>query len=322
MKASLIVCVVLGLALVPASAWWSTGHMIVARIAYDELKMNNPAVLETATTKLETLKPYSHDGKYTFIEAATWPDSIKSVHWTAFNDWHFINQAYMNGYQGMENWDPHNVTVALAQSYDTLKGEKSGTDKMAMLGESFMLTYMLHLVGDIHQPLHVTEMFSDKFPHGDLGGNRFKIDYSSSIDELHALWDSCMDQYGSHYAPISDATWEQFGNISKTLSTAHPRSEFADMMDKDWKFTAWATEGYNNAVNQVYKGITPGGKVSDEYLKAGRDLVNKLLPLAGYRLADQLVRFYNPSSTSSPVKAAAKDVKTTDVGKLLKSMLS
>ena len=185
--------------------------------------MSDSAVLDKAQEKLETLKPYSSEGKYTFVEAATWPDSIKSVHWTAFNDWHYINQAYMDGYQGVENWDPHNVTLALIQSYDTLRDEKSDTDKMALLGESFMLTYMLHLVGDIHQPLHTTEMFSEQFQHGDLGGNRFKIDYTSSISELHALWDSCMHQYGSYYAPITEYQWNKFGKISLNLTTMHPR---------------------------------------------------------------------------------------------------
>lgn len=46
-------------------------------------------------------------------------------------------------------------------------------------GKSFMLVFLIHLVGDIHQPLHNTSRVSKEHPKGDKGGNEFKIQTSS-----------------------------------------------------------------------------------------------------------------------------------------------
>lgn len=60
---------------------------------------------------------------------------------------------------------------------------------------SFMIRFLLHIVGDVHQPLHSSALFSPEFPDGDQGGNLFKITYKT-YDELHALWDAACDKYG------------------------------------------------------------------------------------------------------------------------------
>mgnify|MGYP002145137110 CR=1 FL=1 len=59
---------------------------------------------------------------------------------------------------------------------------------------SFMLRHLLHLVGDIHQPLHAAALFSNEFPKGDDGGNLFKINYSESVTNLHKLYDSLFEK--------------------------------------------------------------------------------------------------------------------------------
>jgi hypothetical protein len=54
-----------------------------------------------------------------------------------------------------------------------------------------MMRYLIHVIGDIHQPLHASELFNDGlFVNGDQGGNLFKIKYKDHIDNLHKLWDS------------------------------------------------------------------------------------------------------------------------------------
>jgi hypothetical protein len=56
-----------------------------------------------------------------------------------------------------------------------------------------MMRYLIHVIGDIHQPLHATAMFNDgMFKNGDQGGNLFKITYASGIDNLHKLFDSVL----------------------------------------------------------------------------------------------------------------------------------
>ena len=60
--------------------------------------------------------------------------------------------------------------------------------------KSMMLRYLIHVVGDIHQPLHAVELFDDvKFPRGDNGGNLFLIEYNDNIGNLHKFFDSGAD---------------------------------------------------------------------------------------------------------------------------------
>lgn len=61
--------------------------------------------------------------------------------------------------------------------------------------KSYDLTWLIHLVGDIHQPLHATTRFTADAPSGDEGGNLVSVSCSSSADcpsELHAVWDDVL----------------------------------------------------------------------------------------------------------------------------------
>ncbi len=62
--------------------------------------------------------------------------------------------------------------------------------------KSFLLRYLVHVLGDVHQPLHASSLFSDRFPKGDEGGNLFKIQYTENINQLHKLFDSGVDKLG------------------------------------------------------------------------------------------------------------------------------
>jgi len=53
-----------------------------------------------------------------------------------------------------------------------------------------MLRFVLHIIGDVQQPLHCTNYFSSEFPEGDKGGNLYNVTYNGSIYNWHYLWDS------------------------------------------------------------------------------------------------------------------------------------
>jgi hypothetical protein len=65
--------------------------------------------------------------------------------------------------------------------------------------KSMMMRYLIHVIGDIHQPLHAVTLYDDgKFFKGDMGGNLYLINYTSpyDIDNLHKLWDSGIGKLG------------------------------------------------------------------------------------------------------------------------------
>ena len=55
------------------------------------------------------------------------------------------------------------------------------------------MRYLIHVLGDIHQPLHASTLVNKQFPKGDQGGNFFLINYSQNIENLHKFFDSGAD---------------------------------------------------------------------------------------------------------------------------------
>jgi hypothetical protein len=125
--------------------------MIVAALAYDQLE---PAARDWVDALLKLNPQYAtpvrgvagaRTARVAFLCAATWPDFIKEP--TA----------------GYPNDGIPAFRAALAAH---------GTSGDV---ESYDLAWLLHLVGDVHQPLHATSRYSAAFPDGDEGGNRAKV---------------------------------------------------------------------------------------------------------------------------------------------------
>lgn len=209
-------------------AFWSTGHMIVAMIAENELKDKYGTTYTAAMKDLMELAKYSLESKYNFVESATWADDNKGIGWNVFNNWHFVDSPVLAaGWKGATPIDLQNATYVLTQISNTLKDTRSHKfdDK---LSRSFSLRYLIHIIGDIHQPLHGTTYFSNQFPDGDRGGNSWKVTYPANPDitNLHALWDACVDQYGSLWTPLPQSDYTLLRTIVRNLMDAQPRSKF------------------------------------------------------------------------------------------------
>ena len=93
------------------------------------------------------------------------------------------------------------------------------------LAHSFNARYLIHLVGDIHQPLHGSSYYGEKFPNSDRGGNSWKVNYpqNKEVTQLHALWDSCVDQYGSIWTPIKESLFHVIEEAAANLTQQYTR---------------------------------------------------------------------------------------------------
>ena len=302
--------ILLGLFLLstPSLAFWSTGHMIIATIAYNEIQRMDPTYLKTIQKEIDYLSEYSMESAHSFIESAVWADDNKAIAWSAFNNWHFVNTPVIE-----EGWSGDTETELMNATWSIKSMKKTLTNKYTPkfdsgLALSFAWRYLIHLVGDIHQPLHSSTYFSSKFPHGDRGGNSFKITYpdNKEITQLHALWDSCVDQYGSIYAPLSDSEFEYLSQIAQNLTANITRKDVADRVKiKDEK--SWAAESYDVAKNFVYKDIEYGKTPSKEYIEEGRKIVNEQLVVGGYRLADIMITLKHKTKSESVVEELLKE---------------
>lgn len=151
---------------------------------------------------------------------------------------------------------------------------------------SVAMRYLIHYVGDIHQPLHSASLVDKHFPSGDRGGNLFPL--HNQEKELHALWDSVLMEYdGYPELPMTIADWQKNGNNAKRIMHKYPETIFKKPAS-DLNVQNWAEESFLIAKNFVYKSVKEGKEVPERYLEEGKNIAEMRLALAGYRLANLL----------------------------------
>ena len=144
--------------LIPANlfAWNSVGHRIIAQIAYDQLT-------PTTKAKVDALTKNMFDSQYPdarFLKASTWPDEIRTKT-SRYNSWHFIDLPFVKNNATPEKINQQNVVTEIQRA------EKIVPDTSQTLARrAKYLSFLVHFVGDIHQPLHCAILYDDQFPHG------------------------------------------------------------------------------------------------------------------------------------------------------------
>lgn len=71
--------------------WWDLGHMLVAKVAENTLKKEDPDAFELANRITSILNIFSHGKVNNFVESACWPDDLKAYSLHAMDSWHFID---------------------------------------------------------------------------------------------------------------------------------------------------------------------------------------------------------------------------------------
>jgi hypothetical protein len=143
--------------------------------------------------------------------------------------------------QGPDHEPPakqENVVNQLAVCVDKIR---TGTDEE----KAVYLTWLLHLVGDIHQPLHCTAVFSEQFPSGDKGGNDAFIRIRSSPVKLHAFWDGLLGNGTTGGAINSDV--REIEAVMKEKA-----ADVQKELDGRQTFESWGREGQELARRVVY----------------------------------------------------------------------
>jgi hypothetical protein len=166
----LLACVALaGAAPSPALAWGKTGHRVVAALADAQL-----SGLARAHVK-ELLGVESLD------EAATWPDDMRSApgqFWQkTATPWHYVT---LNGIVYDHAPPEGDALDALNRYRATLQDPNAN-----IADKQLALRFIVHLVGDLHQPLHVGKCC-------DKGGNEVKVKWFGRDLNLHSVWDSAL----------------------------------------------------------------------------------------------------------------------------------
>jgi hypothetical protein len=255
----------------PAYSWNNTGHMVAARLAWQKL---NQAQKDKA---VQILKKHPHyqeflsadrpDGftepEWVFLRAATWPDWVKTHHKGEGFDhrtWHYINYPFIlpgSGIDPASHQPPADQENIVQQLGVVVKQIKSGGSQV---DQAVALCWLLHLGGDVHQPLHTAALFSKQFPDGDRGGNLAYIVLHSGANktELHSMWDGLLGK------STSAAAIGQVVQEVNTLIQANPEL-IKDDLEKHTTFESWAKESFEVAKKQAYlNGTLPLGDGDEE----------------------------------------------------------
>jgi len=87
------------------------------------------------------------------------------------------------------------------------------------------------LVGDLHQPLHVSTLFNSTFPEGDAGGNMINIiDQNGKKTTLHKYWDDLLENYEYIKRPLDEAARNRVHQIADDIMNNFPFKDFEEKM--------------------------------------------------------------------------------------------
>ena len=310
MKWFLAACSILLLPLCPrASAWSAPGHMIVTAIAYDQLpeaeRLKFDAILRGHTKYATWKKTYPAAGlpglpleKFIAMLASLYPDDIRNHdNPETFPEWHYIDYPLIPPDFPMK--------PAPTPGDDVLTGIEKTTKSVRRLTSAFdirtrakMLSYLLHLVGDIHQPMHCETLFDEKFkePEGDRGGNNAWVKPPGGhAIKLHAFWDQMFGTSGQLFRPVPVTMIIFSRNRAAELSPKFPRSALPELAEHSTP-VSWSLESRALAISDGWRrhrikyGLTEGtaAELPADYEEKAHAIADRQVALAGHRLADHL----------------------------------
>ena len=245
-------------------AWESEGHIVVGYIAEQHLT-------EKARTGIrELLGP---DLKISDDTVASWPDHIRNNR-PETKPWHYVDVPFdAAGYDPQRDCHDGQCVAVQTEHFAKVLGDPNAT--MVSHGEA--LRFLVHFVGDLHQPLHCAEQ------NGDKGGNLVKVTFLSrpEVMNLHWVWDTWLIR-----SYLGDANVLQYAARLDARITPPEQAEWERGTVADW-----VSESHRAAVEHTYAGVpiqSAPVHLGTDYVTGNQPLVEEQLMKAGIRLAVML----------------------------------
>ncbi|MBB3225902.1 hypothetical protein FHW69_000492 [Luteibacter sp. Sphag1AF] len=266
MRGSLAALVALALTAVAPSAhaWGANGHRIVADLASRQLTPQTRAVVE---------RLLHAEGAQSMSDIASWADELRDNPETrdlgkATGPLHYINFADDTcTYVPPRDCADGRCVVGGLEKYVAILGDARASDT----DRAQALNFVVHFVGDAHQPLHGG--YRD-----DKGGNDYQVQMDGKGSNLHRVWDSGMIN-------TRNLKWQQY---AQNLADDGPVTLPPPIAPLDNPYAQWAEESCRITRDG---GVYPKGHVIDDaYVAAELPIADRRLREAGKRLADLLNR--------------------------------
>ncbi len=299
--------------------WDDVGHKTTAYIAWQRM---SPVARENVIRILRSAPEDSHLSAFYmqygpgpeqtrklefFMLTSTWPDIVRD---RAFENrqkkyhkgnWHNDDTFWKQVGGQMEilsGFEEGGVAGDKLAEFDKLISDASASDK----DKAIAIAWIMHLAGDIHQPLHTSARVTDVEPKGDQGGNLFHLTPQGTAREnqvnLHWFWDSIV---GRNIPLKGDMCEREYVvSIANRLMKKHSYASFGTGMDLgDYK--AWQQQSFKLNDTDVFSpDLVRFQMPSEKYKKNAFRVAERQLALAGYRLGETLNRAFS----AAPVVAA------------------
>jgi len=236
-----------------ARAWGVDGHRAIGLIAAQRL---SPKARQAVAALLST---------QTLALVSTQPDEMRYLpEFKETAPWHYVNSpaglahdAYVTALKAQPEVNAYNILLVKIKE---LRDPALSREQRARA-----LIFVVHIVGDVHQPLHAGHA-------EDKGGNDVKLTYRGKETNLHSLWDSGLIEYlGLTYTELGQQLNSTIpAPLAKTWQSADP--------------TEWLYESYA-AADKLYVEAAQNPAPDYRYFPAQADLLKLRLQQAGVRLA-------------------------------------
>ncbi len=301
-RSSLLVVLVL-ISVGSSFAWDETGHKITAYIAWQrmtpEVRERVVKILLSAPEDSQIPAYYLAYGSRSaearkrefFMLMATWPDIVRDK--TLENrfkkysnpNWHYSDTFW--------KWDGGKAVMVDSAEANGLAMQKLNDFSQLIRGtatdaeKAVAIAWLEHLVGDVHQPLHMSGKVSDSNAKGDQGGNLFFLTPKGTPRDkqqnLHSYWDSIIGRYQPNSKDQCDADY--IDPIAEEIIRLYPFDKVKGKLNAG-KFDVWGKESLDVATSFVYKDIKFFELPSDNYKRKAFELAQERMALAGYRMGD------------------------------------
>lgn len=228
--------------------WGRNGHRATAQIA-------DTYLTRKARRNIQELL----DGQ-TLALVSTYADEIKSdPSYRSYGPWHYINFPFDKSLDEHPRSDRGDLLLGIETSIAVLKDDQSSKEEKV-----FHLKLLVHLMGDLHQPMHVGKAI-------DKGGNDFQVKWFGQGTNLHSVWDTEMiESYEMSYSELA--------------SNAVPLGIGQYNMLTDGSLEDWIMETRSLCLD-VYENTRKGEKLGYDYMYRYMGKVQDQLRKGGVRLA-------------------------------------
>ena len=238
-----------------AWAWGSEGHRVVAEIAEQFLEPS------TARQVHELL---AIENETTLSAVSNWADQIRGQRRNTAA-WHYVNiPINASGYDAERDCPRGNCVVAKIDQFSAELRDRGASPGRRLEA----LKFLVHFVGDVHQPLHASD-------NGDRGGNEVRLEFNGRQTNLHALWDTGL------LAQVVNGDERAYA-----LKLAHSITPGKLKTWETGSAAGWANESHLVAVQVIYAELPhSSGALPASYAAQAVPVVEQQLEKAGVRLA-------------------------------------